>query len=360
MLSAALLAIVAASVAVAQEPTGTYPSVPLASKKFNSPADLPYQVDTDNLVRGRQHGYNICNSTTENQKSLCQTFYFNGPGDFCITGPSEYGKEVGSIEGEMIAWCSKPGHGSRLIPDGAITGLEFRKTPDYVQVVGFIDQTQINILKGDFGGEMDPHGADLRGNPMGGVFFSDAFGGGLKQVIEWTNFMGSNSFALKACDQSKPNAAKNCEHVYDRIGSAYNMPNAAVDGKYVVCDAPSADFPGVYTDAAGQVQTYTQPPESLGAIQTMPYQPKVPQASNCKTLQSAELFTGLPKATATNGGSSSSTSASGAAKPTGGAAGASTTKSGAAGPAQTGGADIITVSAFASIMGVAFSALFLA
>jgi len=35
------------------------------------------------------------------------------------------------------------------------------KTPDYVQVVGFIDQTKINMLKGDYGGEMDPHGADL-------------------------------------------------------------------------------------------------------------------------------------------------------------------------------------------------------
>lgn len=33
------------------------------------------------------------------------------------------------------------------------------KTPDYVQVVGFIDQTKINIADGDYGGEMDPHGA---------------------------------------------------------------------------------------------------------------------------------------------------------------------------------------------------------
>lgn len=35
------------------------------------------------------------------------------------------------------------------------------RTPDYVQVVGFIDQTLINIQAGDFGGELDPHGADL-------------------------------------------------------------------------------------------------------------------------------------------------------------------------------------------------------
>jgi hypothetical protein len=35
------------------------------------------------------------------------------------------------------------------------------KTPAYVQVVGFIDQAQINIEIADYGGEMDPHGADL-------------------------------------------------------------------------------------------------------------------------------------------------------------------------------------------------------
>jgi len=61
----------------------------------------------------------------------------------------------------MVAWCTKPGHGTRLIPAGALTGVQFVKSPAYVQVVGFIDQTKINMLPGDYGGEMDPHGADL-------------------------------------------------------------------------------------------------------------------------------------------------------------------------------------------------------
>jgi hypothetical protein len=61
----------------------------------------------------------------------------------------------------MVAWCTKPGHGTRLIPADALQGVQFMKTPDYVQVVGFVDQTKINILEGDWGGEMDPHGADL-------------------------------------------------------------------------------------------------------------------------------------------------------------------------------------------------------
>lgn len=61
----------------------------------------------------------------------------------------------------MVAWCTQPGHGARVIPPGAITGVQFVKSPDYVQVSGFMDQTQINMLAGDAGGEMDPHGADL-------------------------------------------------------------------------------------------------------------------------------------------------------------------------------------------------------
>jgi hypothetical protein len=59
------------------------------------------------------------------------------------------------------------------------------KTPDYVQVVGFINQALIDLDPTDFGGEMDPHGADLRGNPLGGIVFSQAFSGQFVQVVEW-------------------------------------------------------------------------------------------------------------------------------------------------------------------------------
>ena len=65
------------------------------------------------------------------------------------------------------------------------------RTPDYIQVVGFIDQTLINIQAGDYGGELDPHGADLRGNPMGSLVYSNAFNASngdnntYIQAIEW-------------------------------------------------------------------------------------------------------------------------------------------------------------------------------
>lgn len=81
--------------------------------------------------------------------------------DFCLWAPSKPNSLIADTEGEEVAWCTKPGRGTRLIPPGALTGLQYMKTPDYVQVVGFIDQTKINLQADDSGGELDPHGADL-------------------------------------------------------------------------------------------------------------------------------------------------------------------------------------------------------
>lgn len=51
--------------------------------------------------------------------------------------------------------------------------------------VGVGDLTNINILTGDQGGEMDYHGAAGAGFPVGGLLFSSAFGQ-LQQMQEWT------------------------------------------------------------------------------------------------------------------------------------------------------------------------------
>ncbi|KAF9553483.1 hypothetical protein CPC08DRAFT_227123 [Agrocybe pediades] len=357
------LVLSASSLVAAQAPPlATYPAVPLAKKgPFEYPDGIPFKVDTDtNLIRGLQKGYNICNGTTENQESLCQTSWLNS-------------LEVGDIEGEMIAWCSKPGHGTRLIPEGALKGVQFMKTPDYVQVVGFIDQTQINMIDGDYGGEMDPHGADSRGNPMGGIVYSDKFTGKPIQGIEWHNFMGSNQFCFKVCDPAGPSAARYCEHIFDRIGCAFNAPNNAQKDVFESCEGESQDFPGVYTGADGAVTTYKQPAESLGPITTVPYVARVPVSSNCVKHESASIYTGLPKPTvsATSSSSSASQTAGGS-----GSAGLSTSRTTSAGPAQTGnpqnsssngrdsnnesGAERVVVFSGLAAFGVAFAALFLA
>ncbi|KAG8695020.1 hypothetical protein FRC09_009438 [Ceratobasidium sp. 395] len=281
--------------------------VPLAQKDFDY-NNLPYQADTDDGERGRQFGYNICNSTTENQQSLCQTSIINDLSDWCLWSSPEPNGVIGNIEGESVAYCSKAGHGTRLIPAGAIKGAQFMKTPDYIQIVGLIDQSLINLQADDGGGEMDPHGADQRGNPLGGLVFTNAWGGQYKQAKEWHNFMGSNMFCFKACDPNGANAKHYCEHIYDRIGCQYNAPAAYTEGVFETCEGESQDFPGVYTDAAGAVQTYTQPPESLGEIKTMPYTARMPKSSNCVATPSSVLFAGLPTAAGAPAASSTAVS----------------------------------------------------
>ncbi|QRV79265.1 hypothetical protein RhiJN_07280 [Ceratobasidium sp. AG-Ba] len=319
--------------------------IPLAQKHFDY-NNLPYQADTDDGDRGRQFGYNICNSTTENQESKCQTSIINGLDDWCVWSAPEPNSEIGYVEGESVAWCTKKGHGTRLIPAGAITGAQFMRTPDYVQIVGHIDQTKINLKSDDGGGEMDPHGADQRGNPLGGLVFSNAWGGQYKQVIEWHNFMGSNIFCFKACDPSGPNAAHYCEHVFDRIGCQYNAPAAYVDGVFESCEGESQDFPGVYTDANGAVQTYTQPPESLGPISTMPYTARIPKSSNCVAATSSVIFADLPAPTGAAAAPSSSAAASSGAPSASGSATGGITKSVAASGSKATGSS--TASATAS------------
>ncbi|KAF4586565.1 hypothetical protein EYR38_010844 [Pleurotus pulmonarius] len=345
----------------AQGNLATFPATPLASKHFAYPTGLPYQADSEQLIRGTQTGYNICNSTTENQNSLCQTSFLNALDDFCLWAPINPNSTIPDTEGEEVAWCTKPGRGTRLIPAGALKGVQFMRTPDYVQVVGFIDQSLINIQTGDFGGELDPHSADLRGNPLGGLVYSTAWSGNndsFTQVIEWHNFMGGDAFCFKVCDPSRPNAANFCQHIYDRIGCAYNAPNNAQNGTFESCAGENQDFPGIYT-VNGAVLTYTQPPEALGVITTLPYQPRVPASSNCVPFESAAVFTAL--ATVTPSGSAvPSASGSSAAATRSSSLGTGTGTGSAQNADQTqGNGGVVVMSGLFSLVGIIFSALFL-
>jgi len=282
-------------------------AVPLASQHFTW-GKLPYKADpSDGLTgsdRGPQSGYNICNSTTEGPTSQCQTAILNSASDFCLWGPPVPNSDVGDTEGQSVAWCSLPGHGTRVIPSGALTGVQFMKTPGYVQVTGFINQAEIDMDPNDGGGEMDPHGADNRGNPIGGLVFTNAFpasngnANNYIQAIEWHNFMGSGVFCFKACDPTGPNPAALCQHLFDRIGCEYNAPAAYVDGVFESCLGENQDPPGVYTGADGKTTTYQQPAESLGPISTMPYSAVIPASSQCTTYASSALYSGQPAAVA--------------------------------------------------------------
>ncbi|KAF8119985.1 hypothetical protein EV363DRAFT_1228633 [Boletus edulis] len=349
----ALLAVAAASVVLAQ-PDPAAPT-PLYDKHYKYPNEIPYQVDPNTAaIRGPQIGYNQCNSTTENQSSLCQTSFINHIDDFCLWAPSKPNSTIGDTEGQEVAWCTKHGHGTRLIPAGALKGVQFIRTPDYIQIAGFIDQTQINIAASDYGGELDPHGADLRGNPLGGLMYSNAFpstntdNNSYAQVSDWTNFMGGSAFCAKACDPAGKTPGAFCQNIYDRLGCEYNAPNNAKNGTFEVCEGDNMTPPGIYT-SSGHTMTYFQPPESLGPITTVPYTASVPASSNCVTYHSTDLYQSLPTPT----GSAATTG-----KP--GSSPSSTRSASAGGAAPTSnGASAVGISSVATIVGVLFAMVFL-
>lgn len=183
------------------------------------------------------------------------------------------------------------------------------------------------------------------------------------------SFIGSNFSCFKACDPKDPNDHNYCYNQLDRVGIEYVCPNAAQNGVFEVCEGDNQDFPGVYT-TNGVVTSYTQPPESLGAITTMPYTPKVPASSNCVTYQSSDLFAALPTASgaAASGsqtGASAGAAATGASKGASASGSASRTGSSTASAtgavtSQTGGAGALRTSAFATVAGVVFAVAFFA
>jgi hypothetical protein len=188
-----------------------------------------------------QYGTNSC-GTTNSDTSNCQTAWINSINDFCLWGPPTP-SPVGDSEAEGVAYCTKKGRGTRNIPDGTLKGVHFVTTPDYVQITGVGDFTKINIPAGDEGGEYDPHGATDKGNPVGSLLYGDSFGIG-KQYHEWTSFISDKEFCIRAC--TGPNAAKNCNHIYDVMGCYWNMPANYNEGVFEQCKGQNDEPMGIY------------------------------------------------------------------------------------------------------------------
>ncbi|CAE6532669.1 unnamed protein product [Rhizoctonia solani] len=215
-----------------------------------------------------QYGTNRC-GTESSQTSNCQTAWINDVDDFCVWAPPN-GGEIGNTEREVVAYCTKSGRGTRVIPDGTLKGVHFVKTKDYVQVTGTGDFTKIGVKPNDDGGELDPHGADGNGNPIGGLVYGNAFGNNL-QYHEWTSFMSATEFCFRAC--TGPNAAQNCQHIYDVMGCRWNMPANYDAGTFESCDADNALPMGIYGTS-----TWYQ------GVKPTPAAHPIPSSSNCRTL----------------------------------------------------------------------------
>jgi len=252
-------------------------------------------------------------------------------------------------EAREVAWCTKPGHGSRIIPQGALTGVQWLYAKDYLQVVGYIDQTKVGLQAADEGGELDPHGDDEQGNPLGGLVYTNGFGmtaqkyaqqlqsnstpsTSFTQVIEWIDFIGSGMFCLKMCNPSDSQAPTLCNHIYDRVGCTYNAlaDYQHINGTFQVCDSDDMTPPGVYV-TNGATTTWTQGPE--GVPVSPPYTTSIPQSSNCQTFSSEQLFGGgttTASGSSPTGTSGSSGSGSGSGSRSGSGSGPSQTGTGAA------------------------------
>ncbi|KAA1472488.1 hypothetical protein DENSPDRAFT_859484 [Dentipellis sp. KUC8613] len=234
-----------------------------------SPSNAP-----DHSEQG-QSGTNKC-GTGSNQTSQCQNAYLNSVDDFCIFAPPESGPNsvIGETERIEVAWCMKAGYGTRVIPDGTIQGAHFVQTPDYVQITGVGDLTKVNVPAGDEGGELDPHGADGNGNPIGGLVFSSAFTGQPLQLHEWTNFVSDTEFCFRGCKDG-PNAPALCQHIYDVMGCDWNMPGNYGNGSFDRCKADSGEPMGVYGGS-----TFHQGDPATPAAHP------APASSSCTTLTS--------------------------------------------------------------------------
>lgn len=221
-----------------------------------------------------QTGTNNCRGGS-GPDSNCQTLVLNSLEDFCLWGPPTV-QTVGDSEAYEVAWCLMGGHGTRVMPSGTITGAHFVKTPDYVQITGQGDFTKINIKAHDDGGELDNHGADGNGNPVGGLVYGMPFSssGVPSQFHEWTNFMSATEFCIRAC--TGPNAAINCNHIYDVMGCAWNMPASYSTGVFESCNGDDSLPMGIYT-TSGTVSTWYQ------GVNPTPSAHPVPSSSQCTT-----------------------------------------------------------------------------
>ncbi|KAI0302391.1 hypothetical protein B0F90DRAFT_211012 [Multifurca ochricompacta] len=276
------------------------------------PSNAPVQSEQG------QTGTNQC-GTSSNQTSQCQNAYINSVDDFCVFAPPEPGpgSVIGNTERIEVSWCIKPGYGTRLIPDGTITGAHFVQTPDYVQVTGFGDLTKINIPPRDAGGELDPHGADGNGNPIGGLVFSSAFTspGQFQQLHEWTNFVSSSEFCFRGCKDG-PRAPKLCQHIYDIMGCAWNMPGDYGSG-FNQCAGDTGEPMGVYGSS-----TFHQ-----GDGRTPPPHP-APATSSCTTVSTIGNSISISGAGPTNSSSSSVARSTTSSTNSGGSSSVSRTSSG--------------------------------
>lgn len=306
----------------------------------------------------------------------------NSVDDWCTFGPPDV-QAIADVETITVAYCTKARNNARVIPDGTVTAVHFIKTPLYVQVMALGDFTKINLMPGDYGGELDPHGAYGTGNPIGGNVTSNISG---KDVFyeEWMNYLSYNQMCLRVCiagtDEAPTKAV--CQHTLDEVGCNFVMPGSYADNIFETCDADVAYPPGLYPQGDGSTSTFQQYYSSVytdpnGGLHTFvngsPDQAtptgaySTPASSDCSSTSTiANGLSGIDyiKSSSTSAASSSmATSAagkSGSSARTGSTSGANAAASSSSSGGSSGAATLapgMAVAGFVAVVGGLFGAV---
>ncbi|CAA7264482.1 unnamed protein product [Cyclocybe aegerita] len=226
--------------------------------------------------------------TAINQTSMARLLSLNSVDDFCLFAPPSP-QDIANSETFEVAWCTQQRNNARLIPDGTITGVSFLKTDFYVQIMGYGDLTKLNIPAGDFGGELDPHGAYGDGNPVGGNVTSNITGND-QNYAEWMLYIDYNQFCLRVCTNANStySAADMCWHELDEMGCLFVMPgNYNVNGTLstrLVSDRHRERHPVFSTFAQRFTGTLTGGSVyTVGDLSTPSAPYFTPSSSNCVT-----------------------------------------------------------------------------
>uniref|UniRef100_D8PSK8 Uncharacterized protein n=1 Tax=Schizophyllum commune (strain H4-8 / FGSC 9210) TaxID=578458 RepID=D8PSK8_SCHCM len=271
--------------------------------------------------------------TELNQTSGARLVSINSVDDFCLFGPPDPNSVIGDTEAYEVAWCTQARNNARVIPDGTITGVSLLKTDMYVQIMGYGDLTKINIAPGDYGGELDPHGATGEGNPVGGNVTTNITTGSDLNYQEWMMYVSYEQFCFRICTNANSTYSTEymCWHELDEMGCEFVMPgNYDINGTFETCEADVAYPPGWYptatSDGTTLFSTFAQYYEGVYTSDGTPVSYTVgttvtpdsvaftPSSSNCQTVSTIsngiDIEAGTTKAGSDNSGSSTSGSGS--------------------------------------------------
>ncbi|OCF61142.1 hypothetical protein L486_00786 [Kwoniella mangroviensis CBS 10435] len=207
--------------------------------------------------------------------------------DFCVYGLSEEnkGKMLSESVDNVISYCSKSGHGTRLIPDGTLKGVTYVRTPSWVQVSGSGDFSQIGISSDDSGAQFDSSSH----NPQGSSLITSQGGDPAK---DWVTMISGQTFCVRACFGDPAF----CPTQYDSLGCYFLTSNGVGwDDVWQDCEGDEGDPPGVIDG-----QTYTP---GNGPVPTQ----SIPAVTNCQPGSSIQNG----QTAAANSGGSKNASASG-------------------------------------------------